>query len=188
MYQNEITHIIPVLEKSGLILYPTDTVWGIGCNAFDENAVKKVFDLKQRPKEKNMILLLSGIEMLENYVERIHPKIYSLHDYYERPVTVVYESPKNLPKFLLAQDGSVAMRIAKDVFCKELINTLGNPIISTSANISGEPSASVFDEVSEEVKKGMDYIVKHRRSDISKTLPSVIVKLSSKYEFEVLRD
>lgn len=188
MYQQEIADIIPILENSGTILYPTDTVWGIGCNAFDENAINKIFTLKQRPKEKSMILLLSDIEMLENYVQRIHPRIYALHDYHERPVTVVYENPKNLPEFLLAEDGSVAMRIAKDDFCKELIQTLGNPIISTSANISGEPSAAIYDEVSDAVKNGIDYLVKHRREDTDKAQPSVIVKLSAKNEFVVLRE
>lgn len=188
MYTNdEIALIVPILTKGGSILYPTDTIWGIGCDACNVTAVDNIFKLKQRSKEKGFVLLVADNEMLHQYVERVHPKIQNLLDYHTRPVTVVYDKAKNLPADVVSSDGSIAIRIVQDDFCKEMIKAFGGPIVSTSANISTHPSPKNFKEVSEPIINGVDYVVQHRQEDVSEHLPSVIVKLSNKKELHFIR-
>lgn len=187
-YREEIDNIIPHLKNGGLILYPTDTIWGIGCDACNEAAILKVFALKKRSLDKKMVILVADSEMLSNYVAKIHPKINSINDYHARPVTVIYDQAKNLPAINVDPRGTIAIRIVKDEFCQAMITALGTPIISTSANISGEPFPDNFSEISQEIKKGVNYIVRHRQNDLNKNAPSVIVRLSEKGELDFLRE
>ena len=188
MHHQEVAQVLPVLASGGLILYPTDTIWGIGCSANDVAAIERIFTLKNRPKEKGFVLLVSDMDMLDKYIERIHPKLNSLNQYHERPVTVIYKNPRNLPSILIADDNSVAIRIVKDDFCSALIKAFGQPLIATSANISGEPFPKYFEEITDDVKKGVDYIVKHRQTETKQNAPSVIVTLSKKNELIFLRN
>lgn len=187
-YKEELDDIIPYLRNGGLILYPTDTIWGIGCDAFNEVAVKKVFDLKKRSYDDKLIILVSDAEMLSNYVSRIHPKINAINDYHERPVTIIYNHPKNLPDFNLNEEGAIAIRIVKDDFCKSIITALGAPIVSAAANITGEPFPANFNQVSRSIKEGVNYVVRYRQDDNSKSLPSVIVRLTDKEELDFIRN
>lgn len=183
----EIQLILPILKNGGSILYPTDTIWGIGCDACNVEAVEQIFQLKQRDKEKGFVLLVDSNKMLHKYVAQVHPKIQNLLDYHTRPVTVIYEQAKNLPQEVVSNDGSIAIRIVQDQFCKDLIKSFGRPIVSTSANISNEPSPTHFEEVTLPIKEGVDYIVTHRQDEIKEAQPSVIVKLSKKNELNFIR-
>jgi L-threonylcarbamoyladenylate synthase len=187
-YREEIDDIIPYLKNGGLILYPTDTIWGIGCDACNETAIQKIFALKKRSIDKKMVILVADSKMLSHYVVKIHPKINAINDYHERPVTVIYDEAKNLPAINIAPTGSIAIRIVKDEFCQAMIRALGRPIISTSANISGEPFPDHFNEISPEIKNGVNYMVRYKQNDTSKNKPSVIVKLSEKGELNFLRE
>lgn len=187
-YEEEVNKIVLTLKNGGVIVYPTDTIWGIGCDIFNEIAVRNTFKIKKRPFEKKMSLLVSDAEMLRQYTKHIPARIDSLNDYYERPVTVIYNTPMNLPDYLLEKDGSVAIRIVKDDFCASVIKAFGKPILSSSANIGGEPFPSNFSEISPILLEQVDYIVKYRQSDFSKNAASIMIKLNEKQEFEVIRD
>lgn len=181
--------IIDTLETGGLILYPTDTIWGVGCDATDPIAVEKVFALKNRPRHKPFILLVSSIEMLRNYVEHLHPRIETLLIYHNRPLTIIYEKAKNLPSNAIADTGSVGIRLVQDPFCNQLIENFGKPLVGTSANISDEPFPNHFGEVSSAIIQGVDYVVKHRQGEKEMGQPSVIARLNDpvKGELEFLR-
>jgi L-threonylcarbamoyladenylate synthase len=187
-YREEIDDIIPYLRNGGLILYPTDTIWGIGCDACNEVAIQKVFALKNRSLDKKMVILVADSEMLSHYVMQVHPKINAINDFHERPVTIIYDNAKNLPTLNIGPTGTIAIRIVKDEFCQAMIRALGSPIISTSANISGEPFPENFNEISRAIKNGVNYIVRHRQNDLSKNQPSVIVELTEKKELNFLRE
>lgn len=180
---------VPVLalENGGIILYPTDTIWGIGCDATNAEAVEKVYALKQRDRSKPFILLVSSIDMLRKYVERVHPRVETLLVYHERPLTIIYDQPVNLPRNVLAPDGSIGIRIVKDEYCRQLIERFGRPIVSTSANISDEPFPSHFGEISSAVIIGVDHVVKHRQMDKEMGEPSVVARISDGAELEFLR-
>jgi L-threonylcarbamoyladenylate synthase len=178
MFSNdEIKSIVSTIQQGGIILYPTDTVWGIGCDPFNVAAVHKISEVKQRNNEKGFILLVSNQEMLNYYVPKIEPKIQNLLDYHTRPVTVVYNNSQNLPEHLLAADGSIAIRVAQDEFCKKLITELGIPLVSTAANIHNESIPQIYTEISPKIIHQMDYVVQFRQNDKNKTEPSVIIKL-----------
>ena len=185
--KDKMEDITSVLSKGGLILYPTDTIWGIGCNACDEKAIDRIYQLKQRATTKNFVILVDSIEMLKKYVREIPPRIETLLYYHIRPLTLVFEDARNLPGNLIASDNTIAIRIAQDEFCKELIGTFGFPLVATSANISGEPFPANFGEISSDIIKGVDYIVKIRRHEKTMGEPSVIAKLGDDGELEFLR-
>ncbi len=188
LYTNdEIALIVPILTKGGSILYPTDTIWGIGCDACNVKSVDNIFKLKQTQKDKGLVLLVSDNEMLHQYVNRVHPKIQNLLDYHTRPVTVVYENAKNLPEEVISNDGSIAIRIVQDIFCQEMIRALGRPIVSTTANISTHPVPKNFKDIDTTIINGVDYVVKHRQDEVTNNLPSVMVKLSAKNELDFIR-
>lgn len=186
-FESEVGRTVTALKNGGVILYPTDTIWGVGCDVFDEAAVRKTFAVKQRDFAKKMVLLVSDGEMLEKYVQQIQPKVHTLHDYHERPVTIIYDHPIGLPSYLLEKDGSVAIRIVKDDFCAAVIQALQKPILSSSANISGEPFPLQFSDISPSVIQNVDYCVDHRRTEAMKNKPSIIARLSDKGEFIFLR-
>ncbi len=178
-YRDDIREAVRVMRAGGLILYPTDTVWGIGCDANNEDAVRKVYELKRRSDSKALIVLTDHLAKLERVVEEVPEVAYDLIEVSEKPLTIIYSGAKNLAKNLIAEDGSVGIRLTKEAFSKALCEAFRMPIVSTSANISGEPTAHSYDEISEEIKNGVDYIVKYRQKDKLKSEPSSIIKLET---------
>ena len=174
------------ISKGGTILYPTDTIWGIGCDATNELAVKRVFEIKKRPPAKAMVILVAEISQLEFYAS-VPEVAWDLVEYAENPLTIIYPNAKGISPALIAEDGSIAIRVVKDEFCKMLINSLRKPLVSTSANISGEPAPPYFDEISEEIKNRVDYIVPLRQSEHTKNAPSRIIKLGMNGAIEIIR-
>ncbi|WP_028295811.1 L-threonylcarbamoyladenylate synthase [Olivibacter sitiensis] len=183
----DIKSALEVLKRGGLILYPTDTIWGIGCDATNADAVAKVYALKKRDESKSLITLLDTDNKLISYVREVPDVAYELIEYSEKPLTIIYDGAKNLATNLIASDGSVAIRVVKHPFCQQLIQRFRKPIVSTSANISGTPSPTNFGEVSEEIKQGVDYIVQHGQNDLSKHMPSTIMKLDASGKFSFIR-
>lgn len=185
--RDNINEITDTLSRGGVILYPTDTIWGIGCDATNPEAVEKVFQVKNRPQNKSFILLVDSLDMLKQYVNEVHPRVDTLLHYHVRPLTVIYDQARNLPQNVIAADGSIGIRIAQDDFCKKLIGAFGKPIVSTSANLSSEPSPKCFGGVSSEIIQGVDYVVRHRQFDKEPGAPSVLIKVSEEGEIAFLR-
>ncbi|RDV15750.1 threonylcarbamoyl-AMP synthase [Pontibacter diazotrophicus] len=176
------------LLVGNVILYPTDTVWGIGCDAENGAAVKKIVEIKERDASKAMILLVADQQMLLRYIESLPADFQQFVEEQERPTTYVFSNPQNLPKEVLADDNTVAIRIVKDEFCHRLLRQIGRPLVSTSANISGEPAPKTFADVSEEIKKRVDFIVNWRQEDAMESKPSRIIKINPDGSQKVLRD
>lgn len=187
VFDNDIAESLTVLNSGGLILYPTDTVWGIGCDASNAEAVSKIYELKKREDGKSMIVLITDENEIPKYVAQPDPKVYDYIKGINKPTTVIYEAAKNLAANLINKDGSIAIRIVQDPFCRKLINCFGKPIVSTSANISGYPPASVFTDIDIEIKNGVDYIVQHRQDDTTAASPSAIVKWEADGSLTVIR-
>ncbi len=185
--QQEITKAIEILKSGGTILYPTDTIWGIGCDATNEEAVKKVFEIKGRAESKSLIILIDNETKLNRYLKDIPPLAYDLIDFTEKPLTIIYSDAKNLAKNVINEDGSIGIRIVKDEFCKKLIEKFGKPIVSTSANISGEPSPATFQEINPGILSQVDYVVNLRQSETSKNQVSSIIKLGMDGQVKVIR-
>lgn len=175
-FEADIIKSLDVLNRGGLILYPTDTIWGIGCDATDPEAVEKVFDLKRRPGDKSLIILLAEERDVLKYVTQPDLQVFDFLESREKPTTVIYEGAIGLASNLLHENLSVAIRIVRDPFCRALIKRFRKPLVSTSANVSGLPAPGNFDEVSEEIRSGVDYIVNHRQDDRSIAAPSSIVR------------
>ena len=176
LIEDDIKACIETLQKGGLILYPTDTVWGIGCDATNKEAISKIFALKNREDAKAMIVLIEAESAILEYVENPAPTIFDYIKGVHKPTTIIYNKAKNLPSNLLLSDGSVAIRICSDPFCKKLIKHFGKPIVSTSANISGYPTPLLFKDIPLEIIEGVDYVVKHRQEENELRQPSSIVK------------
>ena len=187
MERDDLGKIIDLLEAGGVILYPTDTIWGLGCDALNLKAIDRISTIKQRPQDKPVILLVSSIEMLKLYVVHLHPKIETLLAYHERPVTILYDQVVGLPDVHKAADGSMAIRVAKDPFCIELIEAFGKPLVSASANVFGEPFPENFGQISSEILASVDYVVKHRQTDRTAGEPSMLIRFSPKGELVFLR-
>lgn len=187
MFKKEIDNAITILNEGGLILYPTDTVWGIGCDATNKDAVEKIFKLKKRSDKKTMICLVSNQFMLEQYVEQVPEPAYDIMDLSERPVTIIYDNPKNVAVNLIAEDNTLAIRVASDQFCQQLIRKFKKPIVSTSANIAGEPTPGNFSEISELILKGVNYVVNLDRKKTN-TSPSSIIKLGNDGTVKIIRN
>ena len=185
--REDINQALETLKNGGLILYPTDTIWGIGCDATNPEAVEKVFALKGRDKNKSMLILLHNDNQLASYVREIPEVAYELIEASDRPMTIIYSGAKNLAENAIAEDGSIGIRVVNHPFCQQLLQRFRKPIISTSANISGQPSATNFDEIAEEIKDGVDYIVKFGQQDSNHGKPSIIMKLDPSGKFEFLR-
>ena len=184
--QQEIEQTLVTLQQGGLILYPTDTVWGIGCDATNEAAVQKVFQLKNRQESKALVCLVSSLQMLKQIVGEVPETILQILKNPSRPTTIIYENPRRMAKNLIASDNTLAIRIVKDEFCEQLIEKLGKPIVSTSANISAEKTPQSFQEISREILEGVDYIVNlHRQKQDGQT--STIIKLTREGEMIVIR-
>ncbi|MFL1013392.1 L-threonylcarbamoyladenylate synthase [Flavisericum labens] len=183
----EIQKAIVTLKKGGLILYPTDTVWGIGCDATNPEAVKKVFQLKQREDNKALICLVADDRMLKKYVKQIPLAAQNIIDITDKPTTIIYDDAQNLASNLIADDGSIAIRIPNDDFCYWLSRKFNGAVVSTSANISGQPTPKSFKEIAPEVLKGVDYVVNLQREKICDK-PSSIIKLSNDGVVKVFRE
>jgi L-threonylcarbamoyladenylate synthase len=186
-FEEDIKNCIQVLTAGGSILYPTDTVWGVGCDALDENAVDKVFSLKNRPKEKSLIVLLADARDILKYVAAPHPDIIDIVESFKQPTTVIYEAALGFPENAVHEDGSIAIRITTDPFCVALIKRFRKPIISTSANLSGQPTPDVFSKVDEYIKTGVDYVVRHRQDDTVSRQPSRLVRIQGDGSLQILR-
>jgi len=184
---DDLKKAVEVLKNGGIILYPTDTIWGIGCDATNETAVRKVYEIKKREDSKSMLVLMENINLLERYVEAIPEVAFDLIELSEKPVTIIYDGAKNLAKNLIAADGSIGIRITSEKFSQELIRRFRKPVVSTSANISGEPSPANFSEISEEIKSVVDYIVQYRQDEHTKSVASSIIKLGKNGDVKIIR-
>jgi L-threonylcarbamoyladenylate synthase len=187
-FQNDIDQCLPVLEQGGIILYPTDTVWGIGCDATNANAVEKIYRLKQRPDEKAMIVLVASEKEVLKYASTPDLRVFEHLLDVEKPTTVIYEGAIGLASNLPADDGTIAIRICNDTFCKHLIKRFRNPIVATSANISGQPVARTFSEIRDEIKEGVDYIVKYRQEDETIAEPSRVIRWNKDGTMVIVRN
>ena len=177
-----------VMAAGGIILYPTDTIWGIGCDATNEKAVQRVYELKRRADNKAMLVLMDSEAKLDRYVSDVPDIAWDLISVSDKPLTIIYSSAKNLATNLLGADGSVGIRITNEEFSKKLCERFRKPLVSTSANVSGEPSPANFSEVSEVIKEGVDYIVSYRQDDMSRPKPSSIIKLDKGGVIKIIRE
>lgn len=185
--KQEINKAVEILKSGGIILYPTDTIWGIGCDATNEEAVKRIYEIKKRSEAKSLIVLVDSDIRLERTVEEVPEAAWDLIDYSEKPVTIIYDSPIGIAKNAVNIDNSLGIRIVKDKFCKELIRQFNKPIISTSANISGEPQASCFAEISDIIKESVDHIVNWRQEEVQQSQSSMIIKLDRTGLIKIIR-
>lgn len=184
--KEEVRKACEVLKKGGIILYPTDTIWGIGCDATNEEAVKRVYELKHREDSKAMLILLDDVGKLASYVE-VPDVAYDLLEVSDKPMTIIYPNAKNLATNLIAQDRTIGIRITSEAFTKALLRLFRRPIVSTSANISGEPSPRCFAEIRDAVKNAVDYVVDYRQEETTNPAPSSIIKLGVGGEIQIIR-
>jgi L-threonylcarbamoyladenylate synthase len=175
-FENDIGSCLRVLQSGGLILYPTDTIWGIGCDATNPVAVEKVYELKQRTETKSLIVLLAGQRDILKYTSQPDLRIFDFLKTVHKPTTVIYEGAIGLAPNLVNADGTIGIRLVDDEFCRHLIKRFRRPIVSTSANLSGQSAPASFNDIAAEIKNGVDYVVHHRRSDATPRQPSSIVK------------
>ena len=175
------------MAAGGLILYPTDTIWGIGCDATNEEAVRRVYELKRRSDHKAMLLLMDSSAKLNYYVQEVPDVAWDLIELADSPLTVIYSGARNVAPNLLAEDGSVGIRITQEEFSHKLCERFRKPLVSTSANVSGDPSPANFSEISATIKAGVDYIVRYRQDDLSKAAPSHIIKLGAGGLVKIIR-
>lgn len=186
-FEEDIKQAVDCLKNGGLILYPTDTVWGIGCDATNPDAVKRIYDLKRREESKSMLVLVDSDGALERIVDDIPEVAWQLIDAAVDPLTIIYDHPKNVATNLLANDGSLGIRITDEKYSKELCRRLRRPLVSTSANISGNKAPGIYSDISEEIKAGVDYEASYRRDDTEAPSPSNIIKVSEGGLVKVIR-
>ena len=176
------------MREGGVILYPTDTMWGIGCDATNEDAVRRVYEIKQRQDSKAMLVLVDSSVKVDFYVQDVPEVAWDLIDLADKPLTIIYSGARNLAANLLAEDGSVGIRVTNEDFSKRLCQQFRKAVVSTSANISGQPSPRNFSEISEEVKSAVDYIVGYRQEEMSNPKPSSIIKLDKGGVIKIIRE
>lgn len=186
--EKELEKTLKIVAKGGLILYPTDTIWGIGCDATNAKAVKKIYTIKNRIESKNMIILLADYDQLEKYVDFVPPIAADLIQSFNKPLTIIYEGAKKLASNLIADDGTIAIRIVKHEFCRALIRKLGKPLVSTSANFSGTPSPLFFRYIPEQLKTKVDYVVNLEQDVTIANKASTIIKLEKSGKYSVIRE
>ncbi|WP_340112220.1 L-threonylcarbamoyladenylate synthase [Maribellus mangrovi] len=184
---DDIKKALEVLKGGGVILYPTDTIWGIGCDATNEEAVKRIYEIKKREDSKSMLVLMENPALLDRYVDEVPEVAWDLVEISTTPLTVIYPGAKNLAKNLIAEDGSIGIRFTKEEFTGKLLERLRRPLVSTSANVSGEKSPAFFDEISEYIKSSVDYIVEYRQDDTAPATPSSIIKLGPGGQIDIIR-
>jgi len=186
--KKDLRKAIEVLQQGGVVLYPTDTVWGLGCDATNKEAVKRIYRIKRREERKSMLILVASVNDLPLYVKEVPPMAYELIRVNDQPMTLVYPGAQNLAENLIAEDGSIGIRIPMDEFCLQLLQRFGKPVVSTSANFSGNPAPAIFREIPEEIKKAVDYVVSWRQNDPGKRKPSSVIKIGLKGEIEIIRE
>lgn len=186
-FGDDIRNALKVLRAGGIILYPTDTVWGLGCDATNGEAVKKIYSIKKRAENKSLITLVNSAAMLTRYVDNPPEVALQMAELAESPLTIVYDRGRSLAEGVASADGSVGVRICNDPFCDELITALRKPLVSTSANISGRDAPAIFDEISEELKASVDYICHWRQDDRSRAKASSVIKVSGNGVVKILR-
>ena len=187
-WRDDIREAINVMNQGGVILYPTDTIWGLGCDATNEEAVKKVYEIKKRIDSKALITLVDSEVKIEFYVRDVPEVAWDLIECSEKPLTIIYDQARNLASNLLAEDGSAGIRVTKEPFSRELCMRMKRAIVSTSANISGQPSPKCFQEISEEIKQAVDYICTSRREESKNPPASSIIKLGADAEIKIIRE
>lgn len=183
----DMREAVNTMRNGGIILYPTDTVWGIGCDATNEEAVSRIYKLKRREETKSMLVLVESVLKVKSYVGEIPDVGYDMMDITDKPLTMILDGAKNLAKNLIAEDGSIGIRVTNEEFSHDLCYRLGKAIVSTSANISGEPAAAIFSEISQEIIDGVDYVVKYRQGDMRRAKPSSIVRLHNDGRVAIIR-
>ena len=187
-YGDDIMNALRVLRAGGVILYPTDTIWGLGCDATNALAVRKIFDIKERDDSKSMIILVNSISMLERYVVNPPEVALQMAELSQKPLTIVYDRGRSLAEGMASADGSVGVRICNDPFCDELITAFRKPIVSTSANISGTDAPALFDEISGEVINEVDYVCLYKQYDRSRAMASSVIRVSGNGAVKILRE
>jgi L-threonylcarbamoyladenylate synthase len=185
--REDIKKACEIMRSGGIILYPADTVWGIGCDATNEKAIQRVYELKQRKDSKAMLVLIGNPALLDRYVAGVPAIAYELMEAADKPLTIIYEQGRHLPANLTAADGSIGIRVTREVFSHALCEQFRKPVVSTSANISGEKPPANYNEIPDTIKKGVDYIVNYRRNDRQKAVPSSIIKLGAGGVFQIIR-
>jgi len=185
--QDDIKKALEVLKNGGVILYPTDTIWGLGCDATNDKAVEKIFNIKARDENKSLIVLVNNEQMLERYVDGIPDIAFELVSVSESPLTIIYPKGKNLAKGVCAADGSIGMRVCRDEFCNQLLTQFRKPLVSTSANFSGKPSPKSFRDIDPDLIDMVDYSVNFRQQEKRKNTPSPVIKLNSDGTIQIIR-
>lgn len=186
-FGRDATEAVKVLRSGGVILYPTDTVWGLGCDATNAQAVRRIYEIKQRAENKSLIILVNSVPMLERYVDNPPEVALQMAELSEKPMTVIYDRGRSLAEGVASADGSVGVRVCSDPFCDALITGLRKPLVSTSANISGNSTPAIFDDISEEVKGAVDYVCLWRQDDRSRSKPSSVIKVSGNGVVKIIR-
>lgn len=184
---NEIKKAAKVIRDGGVILYPTDTIWGLGCDPNNDDAIKKIFRIKRRTESKSLIILVCENNSIDKFVETPHPISYDLMEQWKKPLTIVFPRAKGVSKLVISEENTIGIRITKEYFSLNLLKELKHPIVSTSANLSGMPSPISFNSVSQEIKDNVDYIVDYKKDRFTDMKPSTIIKISDNGSFEVLR-
>ncbi len=185
--ETEIKNALETLRKGGIILYPTDTIWGIGCDATNEEAVKKIYTIKEREASKSMLVLVDEATRIQSYIETMPDIAWDLIELTDKPLTIIYPNAKNLAPNLIAEDKSIGIRVSGEIFTKKLIQRFKKPIVSTSANVSGKKNPSNFSEIEQIIKDRVDYVVNYRQDDITKFNPSSIIQLGIRGEVKIIR-
>lgn len=186
-YLDDLNFVADLLLDNKVILSPTDTVWGLGCNAMSQIAVNKIYEIKQRDSDKPLILLVNSIEQLKKYIKHVHPRIETLIHFHQRPLSIVYEANGHLPTYLKNKDNTVAIRVTKNQMLIDLINKINQPLVSTSANIQGSPTPSKYEEVQSNILEKVDYIFKSERKSQDSNPPSMLIKFDEEGELIFLR-
>lgn len=186
-FKNALAKTQEILASGGVILYPTDTVWGLGCDATNPEAIQRIYKIKNRANSKSLICLVSSIAMLERHVQEVPLAAYDIIDLSEKPMTIIYDAPKGVASSVIAEDDSLGIRVVKDKFCRYLINNFKKPIVSTSANSSGAPTPKQFEEIDEKILSAVDYIVP-LQPEFNNALASAIIKLKNNGEVRIIRN
>ena len=186
--KEDLQNALNVLNEGGIILYPTDTIWGIGCDANNSEAVQRIYDIKQRSDSKSMLVLVNSINMVERYIDELPEVANDLLEVTDKPLTIIYDNAKNLAKNLIAEDGSIGIRVTDELFSNHLITRFKRPIVSTSANVSGKDSPKNFQFIDQAIKDSVDYIVKYRNDDNSIAKASGIIRLKSGGQISIIRE
>jgi len=185
--ESDLRNALEALKNGGLILYPTDTVWGIGCDATREESVERIYRLKQRAEKQSMLILVDTIDRIYSYVDPVPDIAIDLMEVADKPLSIVFSGARNLASNLVAHDGSIGIRVCRDPFCRELIKRFRKPVVSTSANLHDEPPPSCFAEIGKPILQGVDYTVIWRQDDTTRATPSDIIRIGPGGEVEILR-